>query len=103
MEDSKKARKFEGVMLALRIEDAKEIKLLLNDRSYCNDELTAKISNRIDKQIEKRAIEKAQLCPQISMQLRVEEKEDTAQMQSLDAAREEDAESEKYAQENRVK
>ena len=54
-----KTARFSGVMLALTKEDAKEIKLLLNDQSYCNDELVAKISKRIEKSINRQEIIKA--------------------------------------------
>ena len=117
MEDSKTektARKFEGVMLALTIHDSKMISAAFKNiagqyTDNCEEkELAEKISNRIDKQIEKRrieGIEKLEQKVEQSVDAAIEHarQEDTAQMQSFDAAREEDAEAEKYAQENRVK
>ncbi len=64
MEDPKKARKFQGVMLALKLEHARILSTAINkvranlcSTEDCPHDVIAKIEKRIDKQLNKRDAE----------------------------------------------
>ena len=100
----KTARKFEGVMLALTINDARILRDFIEEKlapisagRMDSENRLNKIRERIEKQVAQRVI--AQDLKAIEQA----DQQDKEQMQTLDASREEDAEAEKYSQENRVK
>lgn len=117
----KTAKKFSGVMLALKIEDAQAVSNFLQScgSNINGSERIYKVRDRIDKQINNREAqglgyprgvkqmqEEGALPPitqeeidevadrSVDAAIEQADQEDTAQMQSFDAAREEDAEAE---------